>query len=100
MMRGPRHAQSVVRAARVLRRAAGATSPARVATAATGTTTARPTAPGAPRALDATRAHTGGRPPRRVRTLSREQRPALLPPRRARRSREEIDRRQEHDPFQ
>ena len=39
-------------------------------------------------------------PARRVRALPREQRSALLPPRRPHRSGEEVDRRQEHDPLQ
>ena len=37
---------------------------------------------------------------RRIRSLSRQQRPRLLRPRRARRSREEVDQRQEHRPLQ
>ena len=39
-------------------------------------------------------------PARRVRPLSRQQRPALLPPRRPRRSGQEVPQRQEHHPLQ
>ena len=48
-----------------------------------------------PRPADARR-----HPARRVRPLSRQQRSALLPPRRPRRSGEEVHQRQEHDPLQ
>ena len=62
---------------------------------------ARPAAAAAgPGAADAGRSDARQHPARRVRPLPRQQRPALLPPRRPRRSRQEVHQRQEHGPLQ
>ena len=61
---------------------------------------APPPAPAPARAGASAAADARRHPARRVRPVSRQQRPALLPPRRPRRSGEEVHRRQEHHPLQ